>query len=317
MRLSPWRPAQSQSRPARGFQTWVIAVLILLVSVAVGCSGASRVSDTNSAAGPSPGQESNANAGAHTATGKPDSIDIREPERFSATMTLSAQETASEAPAPMLTQQLGLAKIGSDSRLAFTNPAPTGQIVYLEKSGLKYLIFYERKQYAEVTPEALGFDLGDVFTPRAIIDRLNPRQYEKLGLEPVNGRTAIKYRSNETTDNSSHIDGVIFVDQETGLPLRSEMNTATPAGIRSRIIIEIRDLQLNPDTEQFDVPAGMKKIGLQDAKQQLGGFATALRPLAEIVSGKHLTPAFAGEPAPPFGKNPAPPFGKNPRGRAR
>lgn len=307
MRLSLWRPGQSQSGSARGFRSWVIAVLIMLVSVAAGCSGASRVSETNSAAGSSPGPESNANAGPHTAAGKSGSIDIREPERFSATMTLSAQETTSEAPAPMLTQQIGLAKIGSDRRLAFTIPAPMGQIVYLQKSGLKYLIFYERKQYAEVTPEALGFDLGDVFTPRAIIERLNPRQYEKLGLEPVNGRTTIKYRSNETTDNSSHIDGVIFVDQETGLPLRSEMNTATPAGIRSRIIIEIRDLHLSPDGEQFDVPAGMKKIGLQDAKQQLVGFATALRPLADIVSGTHSTPGFAGEPAP----------SKNPSRRAR
>jgi hypothetical protein len=161
--------------------------------------------------------------------------------------------------------------------------------VYLEKSGLKYLVLFERKQYVELTPDALGFQLGSILTPNSIADRLGSRQYEKLGLEPVNGRTAIKYRLTAAGDTSMQIDGVIFVDQETGLPLRSELNTAATA-TKSRVIVEVRDVQLNPNPTQFDVPAGMKKVTHQEARQQVESFASALRPFADIISGTPSAP---------------------------
>jgi hypothetical protein len=206
-------------------------------------------------------------------------------------MTISAQETVSEDPAPMLTQQLSLARLDADRRWAFVFPAPLGQIVYLEKSGLKYLVFLDRKQYAEITPEALGFRVDNVLTPNSIPERLKSSQYEKLGLEPVNGRTAIKYRIPAVGDASTRTDGLIFVDQETGLPLRSELNMTPRPGTKSRVIVELRDVQLSPDRSQFEVPAGMKKVSQQEARQQIESFAVALRSFADIISGTQTTPA--------------------------
>jgi outer membrane lipoprotein-sorting protein len=281
---------KSHHRPIRAFRRALIALLIMLACLALGCTEASRGTNANSTGSTSkPGGSGNANADSHPASTQSATIDIKAPERYSVAMTISTQGTTSGAPAPMLTQQLSLAKVGADRRWTFVLPAPLGQIVYLEKSGLKYLVLFERKQYVELTPDALGFQLGSVLTPNSIAERLGSRQYEKLGLEPVNGRTAVKYRVTRAADTSTQIDGVIFVDQETGLPVRSELNTAATA-TKSRVIVEVRDVQLNPDPAQFDVPAGMKKVTQQEARQQVESFASALRPFADIISGTPSAP---------------------------
>ena len=285
------RYQKSHHRPIRAFRRALIAILITLACLALGCSETSKGTNANLAGSTSKsGGNDNANAGSRTASSQSATIDIKTPERYSVAMTISTQGTTSEAPAPMLTQQLSLAKVGADRRWTFVFPAPLGQIVYLEKSGLKYLILFERKQYVELTPDALGFQLGSVLTPNSIAERLGSRQYEKLGLEPVNGRTAIKYRLTAAGDTSTQTDGVIFVDQETGLPLRSELNTAATAGAKSRVILEVRDVQLNPNPAQFDVPAGMKKVTQQEARQQVESFASAVRPFADIISGTPSAP---------------------------
>ena len=223
-------------------------------------------------------------------------MNIQEPDRYSVTMTISAQATTSDAPAPMATQQLTFARFDSDRRWGFVLPQPVGQVVYLEKSGLKYLVLFDRKQYLEITPDALGFQIGRTLTPNGVVERLKARPHEKLGLEPVNGRTAVKYRSAEPRDSSA-ISDVVFVDQETGLPLRSELNSTAPDRTKSRMIVEVRDVQLNPDRAQFDVPAGMKKVSEQEARQQVDGFATALRSFVDIINGKQITPAVAVAPS--------------------
>ena len=280
---------RSQHRLSRARRRSLVASLMVLAALALACTGGSKGTDANSP-GSRPGSagNDNANAGSRAASGASPAIDIKEPERYSVTMTISAQESVSEAPAPMLTQQLSLAKLGADRRWTFLFPAPLGQIVYLEKSGLKYIVLFERKQYAELAADALGFQLGIVLTPQSIPELLKPGQSEKLGLEPVNGRTAIKYRVTATSDASTHTDGAVFVDQETNLPLRSELNTAAPAGPKSRVIVEVRDLQLNPDRAQFDVPAGMKKVTSREASLQTLDFAVALGAIDAILGGRAL-----------------------------
>lgn len=280
-----------QHWPSRAFRVTFIASLILLASFALGCGEASKGTDSSAGSSAKAGGNANANAGPRAASSQSATIDIKEPERYSVAMTISIQETVSEAPAPMLTQQLSFAKVGADRRWAFVFPAPLGQIVYLEKSGLKYLVLFERKHYVELMSNAFGFEPGKVLTPNSIAERLRPHQSEKLGLEPVNGRTAAKYRLAAPSDAPTNIDGVIFVDQETGLPLRSELNRAAPPGTKSRVIVEARDVQLNPDRVQFDVPAGMKKVTQQEARQQIEGFASALRSFADIISGTQSAPA--------------------------
>lgn len=261
---------------------WSSLIIILLVAFAGAC-GDSTSTNKNSTANSNQRSDSNANLnpGTVASSGQYSAVDIKEPERYGIAMTMSLQDTGSASPAPMLTQQFDFIRFDADRRWTFTLPAPLGQIAYLEKSGLRYLVLFDRKQYTEVNPGAFGFEPNRVLIPTSIAERFRSHQYEKLGLEPVNGRTAIKYRLSISTDALTHM---LYVDQETGLPLRSEMN-AQAAGAKYRTIIEVRGVQLNPDRTQFDVPLGLKKVSQQDAQQQIDGFANALRPFADIISG--------------------------------
>jgi hypothetical protein len=277
------------------FRALPVLSLFILTIVGTGCGDASNRTAANAA---SSALKSSGNLNANS-TSRPiqaESMNIQEPERYSVTMTISAQDTTSAAPAPMSTQQLTFARFDADRRWGFLLPAPLGQVVYLEKSGLKYLVLFDRKQYFEVAPDAFGFQIGRALTPNGVVERLKSRPHEKLGLEPVNGRTAVKYRSAEPRESSPEND-VIFVDQETGLPLRSELNATSSSGTKSRMIVEIRDVQLNPDRAQFDVPAGMKKVTFQEARQQVDGVATALRSFVDIINGTPASPAAITAPS--------------------
>jgi hypothetical protein len=291
---------QFRPRLARTARRVFITALMLLASLTLGCSEASKRTDANSSAGTNtrPGAPANSNNGSRAAGGQP--IDIKELERYSVAMTISIQETASSAP--MLTQELTLARLGADRRWAFLFAPPLGQVVYLEKSGLRYLVLFDRRQYIELNPNVFGFEPAKVLTPNSIVERLKSHQYEKLGLEPVNGRTAIKYRVTEAGGGSAQADGIVFVDQETTLPLRCELNAVTPPAKKLRVVFEVRDVQLNPDRAQFDVPTGMKKVTQQEASQQVEAFARALRTFADTVSGTPSGPV-AGVTQPAANKN--------------
>lgn len=279
-----------QDRPSRRHRRIFIGSLILL-ALFTGCSNAAKGTNANSPAGAGANPSGNANAGSHAVSTQPGTIDFKEPERYSMAMTISTQAVA-EAPSSMATQQFGFAKLGSDRRWSFALPAPLGHIVYLEKSGLKYLVLIDRNQYVELAPDALGFQPSHVLTPSAIAEKLKPNsQYEQLGLEPVNGRTAMKYRITGAGDAARS--GVIFVDQETGLPLRYELNTVATPGTTLRVIVEARDVQLSPDRLQFDVPGGMRKVTPQEAKSQVETFAESLRFFSDIISGKPTTSSAA------------------------
>lgn len=284
--LNLYRESNFRRRQSRAFRCQLLTSMLLSAGLAFGCSEASRGTNGNS---PNQRATGNANleAGSTTASSPSSSVNVQEPERFSVAMTISIQETGTDVPTPMLTQQFELAKLGADRRWAFVFPAPLGQVVYLEKSGLRYLVLFDRKLYMELSPGALGFELSKVMTPMSVSRRLNSHQYEKLGLEPVNGRTAIKYRLTSASDDSTHM---VFVDQETGLPLRSELSAVTTSGTKTRVIVEARDVRLNPDIAQFDVPIGMKKAAARDAAQQIEAFATALRPVAENITGAPSAP---------------------------
>ena len=127
-------------------------------------------------------------------------------------------------------------------------------------------------------------------------------QFEQLAAEPINGRSARKFRVTPTqSDASMGLNGVIFIDEETGLPLDCELTETTQGGQKSRVILEAREVQLNPDRSEFDVPAGMKKISAQEAKQQIAGFSSAVRYFAETLEPdqpKMMPPTSANENRP-------------------
>jgi hypothetical protein len=275
----------------------LVLIAAVMALTLAGCSGA-PTGNANSNANVTANTNLNANTGAATPTGATP-FSSREPERYSARMTLTARGTLNNQQRSTPELQFEFARLGNDKRWAFNLPS-IGEVTYLEKAGLKYLIIPSRSQYVELRSEELGFNLPDLMTPSAAIDQLKSRtQYETLGTESINGRTATKYRfagaaNTGTQAGTVQADSFVYVDQDTGLPLRSEIYTSTTSGANATIVTETRDIQLNPDPAQFEVPATMRKVTTQELKQQVQNFVGAIRIFAEFMRQQGGAPPPAG-----------------------
>jgi len=268
-----------------------LGMVALAALAASGCTtaGTSTTNSTNSNANP---PTANTPVGARA-------LETREPERYSITNTITIQPTVNTPQANVPPMQFSFAKMGTDRRVSFKLPDPVGEVIYLEKAPLKYLIFPTRNQYVELDPNELGFALGDVMSPASAIDRLKQRsQYEHAGTDTVNGRTAVKYRFKGTADTHTRVgtaqaDSIVYVDQETGLPLRSEIDTSSSSGAGARIVTIADSLQFAPDASLFEVPTAMKKVTSAELKQQVQSFVAAVRGVANHLRNQISAPAPA------------------------
>jgi hypothetical protein len=214
-------------------------------------------------------------------------------------MTISAAGAANNRQGSVQPQEIDFARMDANRRWA-VNIAPLGEIIYLEKPGLKYLVLPSRSQYVELTPEAVGFPIGSVLTPSAMIERLKSQPHENLGVEITGGRTATKYRFAGAAQTGTQVgtvnaDSIVYVDQETGLPLRADLFFAGAGGSNARVAIETRDIQLNPDPTLFEVPAGYNKVTAEELKQQIQSFVSFIRAIAPMLQQN------AGGAQPPAG----------------
>ena len=273
-------------------------MLALLVSN--GCTSPPTNSNTT-ASNANTSAATNANTSTTTPAAADWAASVKEPDRYSVTMTISGQGQANQRQATLPPQQIQFTRNLADRRWSLNLPAPIGQVIYLEKSGLKYLILPARNQYVELKPEELGFQLGSVLTPSAMVERLKPRaQYEQVGVEPLNGRPAIKYRfvgaaDTRTQAGTAQTDSFVYMDQETGLPLRADLNFSTTSGATATGTIMTENIQLNPDPTLFDIPTGMRKVTTEELKQQVQNFVGAV----QVIMGMIRQQTGATTPPPP------------------
>lgn len=217
-------------------------------------------------------------------------LEAKEPERYAVTTLIKVEPRGNTPQANVPPLKFSFAKSGNENRrVSFVLPDPAGEVIYLEKGSFKYLIFPARNQYVELDPNELGFQLGNLMSPASIIERLKERtQYENMGTESLNGRMAIKYRFKGSADTRTQAgtvaaDSVVYVDQETGLPLRSEVETTLSNGAGAHLVTETDSIQLTPETSLFDVPTTMKKVTTPELKQQIQGFANMVRVFAAYL----------------------------------
>lgn len=281
----------------------LIAALIVLTMAlaAFGCS----TTNTNSNANVSLNTNANSNVGAMTnenantaaSATTASTFSTREPERYSMKMSVNLEGSANNRQGSTQVE-IDFGRMDANRRWTLRVPSINQEITYLEKPGLKYLIIPSRNQYVEVTPDAVGFPLGNVLTPSAMMERLQSKPHESLGTETVNGRTAMKYRftgatNTGTSAGTAQADSFIYVDQETNLPLRVDLTATTTSGATARGIIETRDIHLNPDPTQFDVPSGYQKVTAEQLKQQVQGFIALIRTIAPYFGQQAAPPAAA------------------------
>ena len=288
----------------RIFAATLAAVMAL---ISFGCTSAPVAnSNSNINANANANQSATANSNAAPADAQ-SPFSTREPDRYSIKMIISGEAQVNNQQGN--TQwEIDFSRMDASRRWSVKVPGINQEVIYLERPGLKYLILPARTQYVELTPDALGFPLGSLLTPSAMMERLKSRPHENLGPEPVNGRPATKYKfagaaNTGTQAGTIQADSIVYIDDETGLPLRADLSAVATSGSNARGVLETRDIHLNPDPALFDVPTGYKKVTAEELKQQIQNFVILLRAIAPYLGQQVTVQPPPGGPAPSANSN--------------
>lgn len=214
-------------------------------------------------------------------------IETGEPNEYSATLRLTAATTGKNTSLPPLTANV--AREGENRRVAFNLPN-NEQVVYLNLGNTRYLILPNRKQYAELSPGAVGFEIPRLMMPDQIVEYLKGREgYERVGEEQINGRTVIKYRASGTTQTNTsagqvNSESFTFVDKETGLPLRSEFESQATGNVQGvdglKAVVEMRDIKTEIAPSLFEVPEGYNRVTEEQVRSQVSAVTQAVSAIA-------------------------------------
>jgi outer membrane lipoprotein-sorting protein len=249
---------------------------------------------------------SNANSNAENAGS---SINTREPEKYSGTMVLSIETEGGDKAIGIPSLSVQVARNGGDRRIEFKLPDGS-PLIYLDHDNRHYVILPARKQYAELSKEATGVELHKLLTPGQLVaDLKNKKGVERVGEGPLNGRTAEKYRYAAATNTNTKAGEVkaeafIYIDKETGLPLRAEMLIESSGDVKgvkaARAVTELRDIKTDIDPSMFQTPAGYEQVAPERVRQQIaaltGAVEAILRAMMTGASGSSPSPSATAKP---------------------
>jgi hypothetical protein len=274
-----------------------------------GCQSATETSNTTAAnanGNTTVNVNSNTNANMTTSTVQTNTgqtIEAREPDKYTPTMvatlaTAGQQQQRGQA-------EFKVARNGADRRYSVTLPA-IGELVFLDKADKRYIIMHGRKQYAELTQEMTGVNMDQVrsMTPGQLVAFVSRQQgVTQVGEETFNGRPAIKYRAagrtqTQTTAGAVQGETFIYVDKETGLPLRIEgfgQSTGNVQGVSGgNVVIETRDLKTEANPADFEIPQGYRALTPEEVRQQVAQLTQLLQGVMAFINSQQ---AAGGAPS--------------------
>ena len=295
--LRPQHSKENHSMPMRAFQRSNYFFALFLFTLAIAATACQQGTGTNANGNTAAATNANLSTVVNSNAVAVDAstvINAREPETYKATMTLSfvTEGGAKAIGIPELSMEV--ARKGADRRVSF--PLPNGeQLIYLDRADKPTIIVPGRKQYAELTPDATGFQIQKMMSPGQIVSFLEKQKgYERVGEEQFNGRATDKYRFANTTQTNSQAGEVkseayVYVDKETGLPLHAELSSQAAGSMNgvkgARVLIEMKDLTTNVDPAMFEVPQGYAKVSEQQVRQQLDALSgTVTAVLKALIS---------------------------------
>ena len=280
----------------------VFILLFAIATVAVAASACSRGANVNSNININANTNVNANAtGANVnAATAPSTIAAREPETYKATIVFTAQTEGGDRTVGIPTVSAEVARSGADRRLSFKLPDGS-DLVYLEKGGVQYGIAPARRQYAELTPEATGFQLHRLMTPGQLVAHLDRLQgIESVGEEQLAGRTAMKYRyartaQTQTSAGEVKTESFVYIDKETGLPLRAELFSEASGNVQgvkgANVVAEMQNISTTVDPSLFEIPPGYNKVPEAQVRAQVDAVAnTLLALLRTLLQSRQAAP---------------------------
>jgi hypothetical protein len=284
----------------------VLILLLTISGVVIASSGCARGPVVNSNVNTNINTNANVSTANINASTAPSTIAAREPDSYRATLVFTAETEGGEKTIGIPTLTADVAKSGNDRRLSFKLPDGS-ELIYLEHNGVQYGIAPARKQYAELTPEATGFQIHKLMTPGqlvAYLDRL--RGIELVGDETLNGRNAVKYRYARTAQTSTtagevKTESFIYVDKDTGLPLRAELFGEASGNVQgvkgAKVVAEMRDISTNVAPTLFEVPAGLNKVPEAQVRAQVDAVANTIAAvLRAVLTNMNTTPPPSASP---------------------
>ncbi|HAF13764.1 MAG TPA: hypothetical protein DHU55_08690 [Blastocatellia bacterium] len=291
---------------------WIALPALGLLMFAGACQRVDTNANTNVTAN---ANTSPINANANLSPAPASVIAAREPEKYSATLVFSAETEGGEKTVGIPTLSAEVARNGADRRVSFKLPDGS-DLIYLEQGDKHIVIAPGRKQYAELTPEATGFQLQKLMTPGQLVSYLeNLKGVERVGDDTINGRTADKYRYATTTNTSTSAGQVsseafVYVDKETGLPLKSELYSEASGNVQgvkgARIVAEMRDISSNVDDSLFQVPAGLTKVPPEQVRAQIDAITNTIAAVIKALLSNMTAPAPATGVSPALMASPSP-----------
>ena len=301
-------------RHRNGFR-FIGSMVLFAAGVGAGCQGpAANTAVSNNSTFVNANANFNTNTNT-TTTSSGTVITTSEPDQYQANVKLTL-ETLGQGQQKGSLPAVGamVARSGADRVMEFA--LPTGEkVIYLDKGGINYLILPNRKQYAELTKDALGFEVRRLLMPEQIVQQVKAIPGVRLvGEETVNGRTVVKYAysgaaNTPTQAGTVATESYILVDKETNLPVRSETVSQSQSGGNVqgvngvRIVTEMTDIKSTPDATIFTLPSEYQKINPDEVKAQ----ATAIFQVAAQIIGQMMNQASANSnTAPAANASPAP-----------
>ncbi len=264
---------------------------VLLLAASACQPAPSSNANTNTSTTAANSRTSGANANPKSA---PNGITInaREPAKYGATLQLSVETEGGDKAIGIPSLSVQVARNGDDRRVEFTLPDGT-PLVYLDHNNRHYVIVPSRKQFAELTQEATGIQMQKVMTPGQLVEDLRDlKGVERAGEGPMNGRVAEKYRYGASTNTNTkagevRAEAFVYVDKETGLPLRAELNAASSGDIKgvkaARVVAEMRDIRTDIEASLFEVPAGYAQVAPEKVRQQIDALTSAVAAVLKVM----------------------------------
>lgn len=294
-------------------------ILSLAAGLLLGCGAPATTGNGNTTVSNSSNLNININSNANSTNSNANmssssvAVETKEPDVYQATVTLKLEALGEQKMAiPGL--QANVARSGADRRMEFT--LPTGEkIIYLDKGGKQFVISPNRKQYAELTKDAVGFDMERrMLMPGEIVNQVkNIKGVERVGEDQINGRAVVKYRYGATANTGTqagqvNTESFVYVDKETGLPLRSETVSQSQGGNVQgmsgvRIGTEMSNISTTADASLFAEPTDYKKVAPEEVKQQVNLiFSAAAAVIGQLA--RSTQPTTTNSPAAPSNSSP-------------
>jgi hypothetical protein len=266
-------------------------------------SNSNANANTNSSANTnSQTSAANVNSNSDSANSGP-TINTREPDKYSATLVFSIETQGGDKTIGIPSLSVQVARNGDDRRVEFKLPDGS-PLVYLDHNNRHYVVLPARKQYAELTQESTGVQIHKLITPGQLVENLkNIKGVERVGEGPMDGRSADKYRYTASTNTNTKAGEVkaeafVYVDKETGLPLRAEILAESSGDVKgvnaARVVAEMHDIKTDVAPALFEPPAGYDQVAPEKVRQQIDALTGAVAAILKAM----MANAMSASPSP-------------------